>query len=163
MTDGKILYLVRHAESSWSGSDLSDFDRPLNERGFRDAPEMSRRLKARGILPETVLCSMAKRAVQTLDNMDLDIENEVFDERIYEASKGELLDIIQSLKNHYGSAMLIGHNPAVTWLTNQLSGTHIDNMPTCSIATIQLASTHWGNVASCPAKLLNFDYPEKTA
>jgi len=162
MTDGKTLYLMRHAESSWSGTDLSDFDRTLNERGFRDAPAMGRRLKARGTLPEIILCSSAKRAMQTLETMDIGIEDVVFDERIYEASKGALLNTIQVLENRYSSAMLIGHNPAMTWLANQLSGTRIDTMPTCAIATIELDSTHWGNAASCPVKLLNFDYPEKT-
>lgn len=163
MTDGKTLYLLRHAESSWSGTDLSDFDRPLNGHGLRDAPEMGRGMKARGAVPEIVLCSSAKRAMQTLENLGLGIENIVFDERIYEASKGELLSIIQSLENRYSSAMLIGHNPAMTWLTTQLSGAHIGNMPTCAIATIELASALWGKAGSCPAKLLDFDYPEKTA
>ncbi len=163
MTDGKTLYLARHAESSWSGTDLSDVDRSLNERGFRDAPEMGRRLKARGPLPEIILCSPAKRAMQTLEKLDLGIENVVFDEGLYEASTGGLLDIIQSLENRCGSAMLIGHNPAMTWLASRLSGTRIDSMPTCAIATIKLASTHWGKAGSCTATLQNFDYPEKPA
>jgi len=163
MTDGKTLYLMRHAESSWSGTDLSDFVRPLNERGCHDAPEMGRRLKARRAVPEIVLCSPAKRAMQTLENLNLGIENVVFDERIYAASKGELLGIIQSLENRYGSAMLIGHNPAMAWLISQLSGTRIDSMPACAVATIELASTHWGKAGSCTTALQDFDYPEKPA
>lgn len=163
MANGKILYLMRHAKSNWSGSDLSDFDRTLNARGFRDAPAIGQRLKARGVLPEIILCSPAKRAMQTLENMDLGIDNVVFDERIYEASMGELLNIIQSLENRYGSAMLIGHNPAMTWLANQLSGARVRSMSTCTIATIELDSTHWGNAASCPVKLMNYDSPDKTA
>ena len=163
MTDGKILYLMRHAESSWSGTDLSDFDRTLNERGLRDAPEMGLRLKMRGPLPEIILCSPAKRAMQTLENMDLGIENVVFDERIYAASTGELLDLIQSLENDCDSAMLIGHNPTMARLIRRLSDVRIDSMPTCAIATIGLASTHWRKAGSCAAILHDFDYPQKTA
>ena len=163
MTDGKTLYLMRHAESGWSGADLSDIDRTLNERGFRDAPEMGQRLKARGALPDIVLCSPAKRTMQTLENMGLGVENVVFDKHIYEASTGKLLHIIQTLENQCGSAMLIGHNPSMAWLISQLSGTRIDSMPTCAIATIGLASTHWGKAGSCAATLQDFDYPEKTA
>jgi len=163
MTDGKTLYLMRHAESSWSGTDLSDFDRTLNERGIRDAPEMGRRLKVRGPLPEIILCSPAKRAMQTFENMGLGIENVVFDERIYAASTGELLDIIQSLENDCDSAMLIGHNPTMARLISRLSDIRIDSTPTCAIATIGLASTHWRKAGSCTAILHDFDYPEKTA
>ena len=124
---------------------------------------MGRRLKARGTLPEIILCSPAKRAIQTLENMDLGTENVRFDELIYQASKRELLELIQALENRYGSAMLIGHNPTMAWLANQLSSAQIENMSTSTIATIGLDSTYWGNVASCPVELLNFDCPGKTA
>lgn len=159
--NSKTLYLMRHAKSNWSAAGLSDFDRPLNEQGFRDAPEMGQRLKARGALPGIILCSPAKRAQQTLECMGLGIENVVFDERIYDASMGELLDIVQTLGNQYDSAMLVGHNPAMTWLINQLSGAGIHNMPTCAMAVIELDSSHWAKAGSCPTVLLDFDYPKE--
>ena len=88
MGDHKILYLVRHAKSSWSAADLSDFDRPLNKQGLHDAPEMGQRLKARGSLPGIIRCSPAKRAMMTLESMNMGIEPVVFDEHIYGASTG---------------------------------------------------------------------------
>ena len=162
MANGKILYLVRHAKSSWSNANLADFDRPLNNRGLRDAPEMGNRIKTRNTLPEIIACSPAKRATQTLEHLDLGIEHVVFEERIYGSSIGALLDVIHSLDDHLGSAMLIGHNPAMSLLAGWLSGVHIDNMPTCAVATIELDTGHWKDAGTCPAKLLDFDYPKKT-
>ncbi|MGB4972019.1 MAG: histidine phosphatase family protein, partial [Cyclobacteriaceae bacterium] len=59
------LYLVRHAKSSWENPDLSDFDRPLNERGRKDAPRMGKRIKEREITPDLMLSSPANRAIST--------------------------------------------------------------------------------------------------
>lgn len=162
MKGSKTLYLVRHAKSSWSAADLSDFDRPLNKRGFRDAPEMGRRLKADDSLPALICCSPATRARQTLEEMNLDTKT-VFDERLYGASREELLEIVRSTGNEYPSLMLIGHNPAMTWLANDLSGARIDNMPTCSIAIIRLPDALWAQAGTAPAELVAFDYPKRPA
>ena len=110
----KTLYLVRHAKSDWSTGE-ADFERPLNKRGRRDAPDMGQRLKENGALPEIICCSPARRASQTLELLDLGI-NACFDGNIYEATVGDLLGIVQNLPDNAQSAMLIGHNPAMTWL-----------------------------------------------
>ncbi len=162
MSDTKMLYLLRHAKSSWGHSDLSDFDRPLNKRGRHDAPEMGRRLRKRGTLPEIIVCSPATRAFETAQLLDLGIEPLVFDETIYEASVGSLLTVIHSLDDRYGSAMLIGHNPAMTWLASELTGADIDPLSTCAVATIRLTTGHWSQTGACLARLLDLDYPKKT-
>ncbi|VGO16021.1 hypothetical protein PDESU_04611 [Pontiella desulfatans] len=155
----KTLYLVRHAKSDWN-TGKADFDRPLNKRGRRDAPEMGRRLKERNALPGAIVCSPAKRARETLELLDLGIDT-TDNENIYEASAGMLMEIVQDLDDRLDSAMLIGHNPAMTWLASQLTGVRIEGMPTCAIATIHLDSTHWNQAGTCPAKLLDLDYPNK--
>jgi phosphohistidine phosphatase len=156
----KLLYLVRHAKSDWNNS-LADFDRPLNKRGFRDAPEMGHRLKTRGMLPQQIICSPAKRAFQTLENLDLGVEDIRFEESIYEASTETLFRMIQSLEDSVDSAMLIGHNPAMTWLASHLTQTVIPNLPTCSIVTLELPSNHWNAVGEVPANLLDLDFPKR--
>lgn len=164
MSGSKTLYLVRHADSSWFNAGESDFDRPLNERGRCDAPEMGRRLKKEAAtLPEIIVCSPAKRARQTLEYLDLGVENVVFDEGIYEASTGDLLKIVQALPNRYRSAMLIGHNPAMSWLTNRLSGMPLANMPTGTIAAVSLTSAYWSKADACPAELQGFYFPGQAA
>ncbi|VGO19823.1 SixA phosphatase family protein [Pontiella sulfatireligans] len=160
MTDGKPLYLVRHAKSDWH-TGVDDFDRPLNKRGRRDAPEMGRRLKMRGVEPDIMVCSPAKRALETLELLNVPAQTLVYDETIYEASLSTLLEIVQSLDDGFDSAMLVGHNPGMSWLASQLSGVRIKNMPTCSIAAIRLDTHRWKAAGVCPGELADFDYPKK--
>jgi phosphohistidine phosphatase len=160
----KTLYLVRHAKSSWVNPSYSDFDRPLNDRGQRDAPEMGRRMKRAARFPEIIICSPARRAVETLDllNAELGVStNAIFmQKRIYEASTETLLDIVRSIDDAHDSAMLVGHNPAMTWLASQLADTHIQNLPTCSIVTLRLNSNQWNDAGIAATELLNLDYPK---
>ena len=161
MNKPKTLYLVRHAKSSWSAADLNDFDRPLNTRGLRDAPEMGRRLTARGVRPGIILCSPAKRAVQTLEQLNLDCGHVEYEERMYAASDRELLSLIRALNDRYRSAMLIGHNPAMSVLAGALSGAQIHSMPTCAVAAIRLDESLWARAGTGPGVLLDMDYPKK--
>jgi phosphohistidine phosphatase len=155
----KTLYLMRHAKSDWNTS-KGDFARSLNTRGLRDAPETGRRLKARAAAPHIVLCSPAQRTRQTAALLDLGTEP-IFDERIYEASVHTLLDIIQSLDDRNESAMLIGHNPSIAGLVNQLAAVQLQQMPTCAVATIEADADRWAEIAFQPARLVDFDYPNR--
>ncbi len=163
MPDSKTLYLIRHAEASWMESGQHDFNRPLNNCGRGDAAEMGRRLKTDGILPNVILSSPALRATQTAELITAELgiapSSIVFDEKIYEAATSNLLEIIQSLESRHDSAMLVGHNPAMTWLINHLTGGHIANAPTCAIATLRTFSGRWKDTGLATADLLDFDYP----
>ena len=61
------LALLRHAKSSWDNPALSDFDRPLNSRGQKNAPEAGMALRELGFKPDLILCSPSKRTRETLD------------------------------------------------------------------------------------------------
>ena len=162
----KILYLVRHAKSSWNNPSMLDFDRPLNRRGEHDAPEIGRRMRERNALPETIVCSPARRAMETLELLNAEMgvaADAIFmQKRIYEASTKTLLEIVRELDDRFSSAMLIGHNPSMTWLASELSGEPIHNMPTCAIAAIELDAEKWKKTGHCPAKLQFLDYPKNT-
>ena len=163
MADHKTLYMVRHAKSGWSAADRTDFERPLNHQGLRDAPEMGRRIKRQTPLPEIIFCSPAKRARQTLNALNLGVDTVTFDERIYCASNNDLLEIVRSVSDQYVAAMIIGHNPAMTWLAAQLSGKAFINLPTCAVVSLDLECSQWAKAGTCPATLLNYDYPRNRA
>ncbi len=163
MAESKTLYLMRHAKAGWPKPGKDDFDRPLNKCGQADAPEMGRRLKEREVRPDLIVCSPAARTRETLQLMQLDSENIVFNESIYEAAASSLLEIVRSLDERLDSAMIIGHNPAISWLASQLGGVNIGDMPAGAVATIRFNTRHWEGAAICPAELLDFDYPGKTA
>jgi phosphohistidine phosphatase len=157
----KTLYLVRHAKSDWTTGE-ADFDRPLNKRGYRDAPRMGQRLKDREAIPGIIVCSPARRAKETMELLNLGAGQLTFDDNIYEGGISDLLEIVRSLDDTYESAMLIGHNPGMSWFASQLTGERIDNMPTCAIVTVRIRSKHWKKALSADAELLDLDYPKRT-
>ncbi len=160
----KTLYLVRHAKSSWKDSSLDDIERPLNKRGKRDAPFMGELLKEKGINPELIISSSAKRASKTAQAIAEQIgypkKDIIFDEEIYEASSRELIDYIKQLDDKFNSVMLFGHNPGFTMLNNYLSKKYIDNIPTCGIVALEFNNS-WKDIGKNSAKYLFFDYPKK--
>ena len=166
MPDGKTLYLMRHADAVWPKSGQRDFDRSLSLLGQRDAREMGRRLGARSIQPDVIFSSPARRAAQTLEliKKDLGIPDTevVFEDMIYEADVSDLLKIIHALTDDYTSMMIIGHNPALTWLINKTTGAHIANAPTGSLATIHTLSLHWQDFGTLKATLKDLDYPKNS-
>src|SRR5437899_11500650 len=97
----KTLFLVRHAKSSWDDTALPDKDRPLNDRGKRDAPKMGERLAKRGVTPDLILSSPAKRALETAQiiakKLDYKLADIVVDERLYATGADDLLDVIRKL------------------------------------------------------------------
>ncbi len=159
------LTLVRHAKSSWNDSSLSDFERPLNNRGFKDAPKMGKRLQNAHGRVDIILSSPAKRAITTAElianKLDFNLQNIQLREEIYEANVNTLLLLISSLDNQYSKVMLIGHNPGFTMLCNYLCNANIDNMPTCSIVNIRFDTDSWNEVSEYSGELISFDYPKK--
>lgn len=160
----KTLYLGRHAKSSWKNMDLADIDRPLNKRGKRDAPFMGKLLADKGIKPDLIISSSAKRAAATAKVIASEInypeEEIIFDENIYEASGRGLLEIISGTDEEYNSIMLFGHNPGVTVLQNNLSEHFIDNIPTCGVVALEF-KTSWNEIELKSAGFIFFEYPKK--
>ena len=162
----KRLYLVRHAKSSWKDPELDDFDRPLNKRGKRDAPVMGQRLQQRKTEIDLILSSPAKRAQETAkiiaEQIALDPREIHWFESIYTAGSQTLLHLVQKIENAFQNVMLVGHNPGLTTLAERLTGTEIDNIPTCGIAAIDFEVDSWKKIGDAKGKLVFFDYPKKS-
>ena len=166
MKHNKILYLVRHAKSSWSSPGLGDRERPLNKRGQKDAPQMGTRLKHRSACPNLILTSPANRAQSTAALIAAELEPphpEVsVHAQIYGASPSDLIDLLRNVDNKHVQVMLIGHNPDMTDLVNRLAGYCTDNLPTCSIATLEFATDDWHDIGTVAVRLIDLDYPKKS-
>ena len=160
----KILYLVRHAKSSWRDSSLADHERPLNGRGRRNSPEMGRRMAEQGHSPDLIISSPAKRALTTARNIagELGIAPAeiVTDEGLYFTGAGGMLEVLEQVDDACRKVMLVGHNPAITGLLNRLADTDIGNMPTCAIAIVGFDMASWREVRSTHGELLGYDYPK---
>jgi phosphohistidine phosphatase len=160
-----LLTLVRHAKSSWDDTELSDFDRPLNARGERVAPEMAHRMASILEKPLQLISSPAVRALSTASifarALDVNEKQIQLEPRIYDASTGTLLDIVQKLSDGISHAVLFGHNPGFTDLAQYLSRSLPREMPTCSVVTLSMDASHWRDAGADSARLLRFHYPKE--
>lgn len=117
------IVLFRHAKADWP--QVSDHERPLAERGRTDAAVAGRKLADTGIAFDLALCSTAIRTRETwkLAVHELpDRPRTIYEERVYEASPGELIAVLNEIPDDVRNVILIGHNPGVHGLADILSG-----------------------------------------
>ncbi|MCL4779506.1 MAG: histidine phosphatase family protein [Gammaproteobacteria bacterium] len=159
------LTLLRHAKSSWQESGVSDHDRPLNQRGERDAPVMGRRLLARGARPSLILCSTALRARHTAQIIarELGYPAEFLqrEPELYLATPEQIMAVIARQADSFRNIIVCGHNPGLTELANRLTGSDIDNIPTCGLVEIELNLASWADIAAASGTRQLYDYPKK--
>ena len=161
----KTLFLLRHAKSSWDNPKLKDFERPLAGRGIRDAPTMAARFLARQSSVACIICSPAMRAKSTArifaDNIDFPEDDIISNPELYFAGTSMFLKAASLVDENCESAMLVGHNPAITDFVNTMANADIDNIPTCGLVELSLPLEHWGDIQTGDATLVEFDYPKK--
>ena len=154
----RILYLLRHAKSSWKDDSLADFDRPLKGRGRDAAERMGKRLASETLQDAVLICSPAARTRETaqimLKHSRLQMDQR-FDERIYEASLRDLLQVVAEIPDDKQTAMLIGHNPGFEELLAFLTG-EARRMPTCALAKIKLEVESWKDARGGEGSLQSF-------
>lgn len=162
----KILYIARHAKSDWSTGAGSDFDRPLNERGRRDAPKMASFLREKGAIPDLILSSPAVRALTTARFLaDVPGASQtplVVVNSLYMSDSPHTLEIVSEVSNNVNSLMIVGHNPTQTILTNYLTETMIDNVPTCGVVVIEFPHAQtWEEISRSTGTMKHFYYPKQ--
>jgi len=154
----KMLFLVRHAKSSWDEPALPDKDRSLNDSGKRDAPRMGERLAKRDVRPDLILSSPARRALTTAQiiakKLDYKRKDIVVDDRLYAVEADDLLHVIRKLGDKPKRVMLFGHNPELTELAHRLSN-KITHMPTCAVAEFMFDAKSWSRTGKdTPARVV---------
>ena len=167
----KQFALLRHAKSSWDQPGLNDFDRPLNERGWKAARRMGRELHRRGIRFDQVLASAAARVRETIDGVEekYDFRAPVrFEPRIYMADVDTLLDLVRGIDDEASAALLVGHNPGLEQLAIALS--HEDErglrhrirgkFPTAALALIQLPVENWADIVPGDGEIVALIVPK---
>ena len=165
------LLLLRHAKSAWP--DVADHDRPLAARGRRDAPVAGRWLRAAGRVPDHVVCSTARRARETwqLAAAELDASPRVsFDQRVYGAAAGELLELARETAPRARTLLIVGHDPAMHQLALALASTRAGDaaalervrlkFPTAAIAVLEFTGT-WQGLGPEQARLAAFVVPRE--
>lgn len=161
----KTLYIIRHAKSSWGDFTLPDFERPLNDRGNKDAPVMAQFLLDKKVSIDVFMSSPAKRALKTCE-----IFCKVFQkdstaimriDELYHAPSSVFFEQIKKIDPAHQSVAIFSHNPGITDFVNNMEvGVKIDNMPTCAIFAVQINSERWSELATAQKTFLFFKYPK---
>ena len=167
MAPTRLVYVLRHAKSSWDDPTLTDHDRPLNPRGRRAAKAIARHIRDHEIAPELVLCSTATRARQTLERIEgaLGTRSTSVEADLYGAGERALLDRLRALPDTLRSVMVIGHNPGLQDLVLALAAPTAARrdveakFPTAALATLAYGGAHWAGLEPQAAKLVAFVRP----
>jgi phosphohistidine phosphatase len=161
------LTLVRHAKTEPARHGQEDWDRALESRGQRDAPEMARRLKQHGPKPERILSSPAVRAITTATIMARELgvsaQKVQQDERLYLASPKDTLAVIRELGERARHLMVVGHNPGITEFADRISSERsVDNLPTCAVYSLQFEIAAWSELQWDSGIDAELDYPKRS-
>lgn len=161
----KELLLVRHAKSSWANPGQDDFERPLNERGQKDAPMMAKRMIERGVAINGIISSTALRAITTARFFA--IENAIAEkdiiqhEFLYHAPPERFVKAILHIPDTITTAAIFAHNPGITDFVNQLTDARIDDMPTCAVFAVKVDTDTWKEFAKASKTFWFADWPKR--
>ncbi|MGE5514667.1 MAG: SixA phosphatase family protein [Bacteroidota bacterium] len=164
------IFLLRHAKSSWDEAGADDFDRPLNNRGRKNARAMATHLRKSALRPALILCSAARRTRETYDILEPSLEGipVSFEAELYEAAKHDLMERLRRLDDHLDSVLLIGHNPGLERLAAALAHGHgeakplarlAEKYPTGTLAVLQGDIGKWGALQDGSCRLTDFVRP----
>ncbi len=144
----KTLIIIRHSKSSWKDHSLSDFDRPLNKRGKKDAKKMSFELSEKIKKVDLLLSSSSKRTTQTSNYFldSIDVRSNIFSENLYHSSSDLIFDFVLKINNKYNKTIIVGHNPGLTNIVNKLTNLKLDNLPTSGIVIIVFDVDNWKKI-----------------
>ena len=161
----KLLYLMRHAKSSWSEPGLGDQQRPLNSRGLRDAPAMGERFASRAERLDLLVSSPALRARQTAEMFaeasGYHGHDMAIDDGLYFLGRGAIEAAIRAQVDSAQALMLVFHNPDITDFVNSIDyDFRIDNMPTSGLVRFDCEIERWSDWSPDTAAFNYVDYPK---
>jgi phosphohistidine phosphatase len=163
------LVLVRHVQAADAPVDA---DRPLTERGRRRARAIGSWLERAGWVPDHVLVSPARRAVQTWElagaSLAPDLQPTV-DGRVYENTVEAVLEAIRETPEDVQSLAVVGHNPSIGELAMVLDdgqgsptaqGSLHAGFPTGAVALFTVAAP-FADIVPGAATLSDFAVPAR--
>lgn len=156
------LYLLRHSYAEPSGA-VKDFDRSLTTTGQNTVRTLGRKLQSEGVNISQVICSSAARAKETVINLieEVEITEQLikYEEKVYEASVRELLEIVNGLDKTLKTVLLVGHNPSISFFGEYLTGASIGNAEPCGLIKITFDQVKWEEVSQGTGSFVSYYHP----
>ena len=161
----KTLFLLRHAMASERSGDQKDFDRELNSVGLQNSTRMGLNFTNKSFNFDIIISSPAVRASQTANLIAEQLKYETskihYNEEIYEASVRTLLQVINKMKDDWNTVLLVGHNPAISYLSEYLTNQEVGNITTCGVVQIKFDLDSWQEVSEHTGDFVNYEYPDQ--
>ncbi len=160
----KTLLVIRHAKAE-SAFTVNDFERPLNDRGKKDAPAMAERVRKRNISIDAFISSPASRAKKTAilfcEELGCAAADIIFVSALYHAPAEIFYNVVKAAANEYNTIALFAHNPGITNFVNELTDSvRVDSIPTCGIFAVNVNCSNWKDFEKAKKEFLFFDYPK---
>ena len=159
----KRLILIRHSKSSWKEIGLTDFNRPLNNRGKSDGPLIADYLKRKISKIDYLHSSSSVRTFETSKYFINQIQfgKIQYDDFLYHCSSSLLLKMIMNYSEDYNSVMIIAHNPGLTNLINKITDISLDNLPTTGLVEIEFNCDSWSKISYENCNLIDLKFPKQ--
>ncbi len=165
----KTLFVMRHAKAERDSETGRDFDRPLAKRGWRDAEAVGREMRLRGLAPDAVIASPARRAAETVAAVAEGYGKmaPAYEAAMYNSPADRLIEIVRATEDSAERLLIVGHNPGFQELVLHLagdarsgeSGPMLDGFPTASLAAIELPVERWCDVAERSGRIVELIVP----
>jgi phosphohistidine phosphatase len=161
----KDLYLIRHGEAEEPNAGLKDVERQLTAKGLQDASKIGMYLKQKEFHPDVVLYSIAQRTTETMHriNEQLGVKQDHLEasEDVYEASARIMLRVISEIPAEMRSAIIICHNPSITYISEYITGAELGYVEPAGIVHIQIPFSSWSEVSEKNCDLIEYIRPEE--
>ena len=159
------LFIIRHGKSSWDHEGLDDIDRPLAERGIRNAGDIAERFLRKSLIPQLILCSPANRALNTARIMSkiwgISPEALQIHDELYMAYTSDIEQVVSAAPSEVSDLAIFGHNPSFTIYANQFLAAPLENLPTAGVVVVTLESEEWAGIDRRHVKGTYVDYPKR--
>jgi phosphohistidine phosphatase len=160
----KTIFVVRHADAVNRKADIPDFERPLVKKGIRHAKDVSRRMRKASIVPDLLISSPAKRAVETAHvfarAFRYPLEKILLREELYKSDDpDDFLRIIRGQRDEFNVLLVFGHDPALSAFAGSLAAQFRRQMPKTAVVGVQFEAARWSDVAAGGGTLVYFDHP----
>lgn len=159
----KTLYFLRHAEAGFS-SDVDDIDRPLTEKGIRDAERLGQIMTKKKYTPDFIYCSDALRTSTTLDSLSIKEARVEKDNKLYTGTSGDYIDLIQKTGSQYHNVLIIGHNPSihetVRFLVQYQGDIRLLSYRPCTLTVMKTNISDWSELSPSYSAIHDILIPE---
>lgn len=160
----RSLVLLRHARAFEKLNDQRDIDRELHSVGLQNATRMGINFEKKNLQFDIILTSPAARAKKTAEliaeQIKFDVNKIHSNPEIYDASARTLLQVVNNLKDDWNSVLLVGHNPAISYIAEYITRDEIGNIETCGVVTIEFDNLKWNEISEGTGQLVSYEYPD---